>query len=244
VFGDDRKMDKSKALMIGIVLFLILVVGFFGFREAMSPTGGPGNEEEPCLRISNGLYCNTDDEDVRFSKNAPYFVGEKYHFWIHLTVCANSSVRDVVLLDELGGELMVEGFSFVPIDKPGPYNYTFEYGAYESGGGVSVTDGTSVWTGYLNETGVAFDGFVVYWTDETLKTNFEWDIGSMDAGEAREVYLTVSTDTNPDGQQEFASPGTYFLNSGATVEGIVDSTGKKTSAESCGIEIEVFEKFE
>jgi len=66
----------------------------------------------------------------------------------------------------------------------------------------------------------------------------------MDEGEVREVYLTISTDTNSDGLQEFTSPGTYFLNSGATVEGIVESTGKQTGAESTGIEIEVLEKTE
>ena len=234
-------MDKSKALMLGIVLLLILVVGFFGFREAMSPTGGPG---EPCLRICKGLTCATDPNDVSFSKNPPYFVGEKYYFWIHLTVCANASVSDVVVYDQLGGEFMVEGVSFVAIDRLGLYNYTFEYGAYESGGSVSVTDGVSVWTGYLNETGVTFDGFVVYWSDETLKADFEWDIGSMNDGDVKEVYLTISTDTNSDGLQEFASPGMYFLNPGATVEGVVESTGKKTSAESNCIEIEVFEKID
>lgn len=236
-------MDKSKALMLGFVLFLVLVVGFFGFREAMSPSGNSGCEEG-YLRICKEAYCSTDDGDVRFSKNAPYFVGEKYYWWIRLTVCANVSVSDVAVFDQLGGELMVEGISFVAIEKPGPYNFTFEYDVYESGGGVTVTNGTSAWTGYLDETGVTFDGFVVYWTDETLKPHFEWSIGAMDDGDVKEVYLTVSTDTDPDGLQEFTAPGTYFLNSGATVEGVVDSTGKKTSAESCGIEIEVFEKIE
>jgi hypothetical protein len=234
-------MDKSKALMLGIVLFLILVVGFFGFREAMSPEENP---EESCLQICKVSWCATDAEDIYFSKNPPYFVGEKYYFWIQTTLSANASVSDVVVYDALGGEFMVEGISFLPIDKPGPYNYTFEYGAYESGGDVSVTDGTTVWTGYLDETGVTFDGFVVYWTDDSLEANLEWTVGSVAEGEARELYLTMSTDTDTDGLQEFASPGTYFLNSGATVEGIVDSTGKPTSAESNCLKIEVFEKFE
>jgi hypothetical protein len=236
-------VDKAKALMLGIVLFLVLVVGFFGFREAMSPKGNHG-EGESFLRISKKLKCATDAKDAMFSKNPPYFVGEKYYFWIRMTVCADANVSDVVVYDQLGGELMVEGISFVPIEKPGPYNYTFEYDVYESGGGVTVTDGTSVWTGYLDGTGVTFDGFVVYWTDESLEANLEWNIGAMDEGEAKEVYLTVSTDINPDGQQEFASPGTHLLNYGASVEGIVESTGKKTSAESNFIEIEVFEKIE
>ena len=236
-------MDKAKVLMLGIVLVLILVVGFFGFREAMSPSGNHG-EGESCLRICKTAYCATDDGDVRFSKNSPYFVGEKYYFWIRITVSADANVTDVMVYDKLGEELMIEGISFVPIEKPGPYNYTFEYGVYEAGGGVSVTDGTSVWTGSLDETGVAFDGFGVYWTGESLEAHLEWDVGSMDEGESKEVYLTVSTDINPNGQQEFTSPGAHLLNYGASVEGIVESTGKKTSAESNFIEIQVFEKIE
>ena len=116
--------------------------------------------------------------------------------------------------------------------------------AYEVGGGVSVTDGATVWTGFLDETGVSFGGFVVFWVGESLEARFEWDIGSMDEGDVREVYLTVSTDTDSVGQQEFTSPGTYFLDSGATVEGVVEATGKKTGTESCGIEIELLEKIE
>jgi hypothetical protein len=234
-------MDKAKALMMGIVLFLVLVVGFVGFREAMSPSGNSGCEEG-YLRICKTTWCSGDSEDKGFSKNPPYFVGEKYYFWIKMTVSADANVTDVAVYDELGEEFMVEGISFVPIEKPGPYNYTFDYGAYEFGAGVSVTDGTSVWTGYLDETGVTFDGFVVFWIDESLGAHFEWDVGSMDEGEVREVFLTISTIENPGGLQEFALPGTYFLNYGATVEGIVESTGKHTSAESNCIEIEVLEK--
>jgi len=228
-------VDKAKVLMLGIVLFLVLVVGFVGFREAMSRGGNSGCEED-YLRICRCLVCASD--------KPPYFVGEKYYLWINTTVSADANVSDVVVNDQLGEEFMIVGVSFVRINRPGPYNYTFEYGAYEPGGSVSVTDGASVWTGYLDETGVTFDDFVVYWSDETLKVNFRWDVGSMDEGEAKKIFLTISTDTNPDGLQEFVSPGTYFLHSGATAEGIVESTGKNTSAESTGISIEVLEKVE
>lgn len=235
---EGQRTDRAKVLMVGIILVLIVVVGFLGFREATSPTGNP---EESYLRVYNEPKCWTG---LGWSDNPPYFVGEKYYWWIRTTVCADANVSDIVLSDELGGEFMIEGVSFVPIEKPGPYNYTFEYGAYESGGVVSVTDGATVWTGYLNETGVTFDAFVVHWTGESLGAHLKWDVGSMDEGDVREVYLTVSTDTNPDGLQEFTSPGTYFLNSGATAEGIVESTGKPTTGESDGIEIDVVEKIE
>ena len=235
-------MDKSKVLMLAVIVALIVVVGVLSFREIMSPRGSQGGEGESYLRIDAEAYCANDSEDVRFSKNPPYFVGEKYYWWIHIKVCADANVSDVVVYDQLENEFMIEGVSFVPIEKPGPYNYTFDYSTYESGANVSVTDGASVWRGSLDEAGVTFDDFVVYWTDESLKANFEWSIGSMDEGEVKEIYLTISTDTDPDGLQEFKSSGTYFLDSGATVEGIVESTGKQTSADSTGIEIEVLQK--
>jgi len=227
--------------MLGFVLVLVVVVAAFGLREIM--TSVP-NQGESYLQISRGFHCNTDPQDASYSKNPPYFVGEKYYWWIHITVSANANVSDVVVSDQLEGEFMIEGVSFVAIEKPGPYNYTFEYGAYEFGASVSVIDGSSVWTGYLDEAGVAFDDFVVYWTDLSLKAHFAWNIGSMGEGDVKEIYLTISTDMNPDGLQEFASPGTHFLSSGATVMGIIESTGKQTIAESTGIDIEVFEKIE
>ena len=231
-------MDKAKVLMIGVILVLIVVVGFLGFREATSPSINP---EESYLQVSSVPKCWTGPG---WSDNPPYFVGEKYYWWIRVTVCADANVSDIVVSGELGGEFMIEGVSFVPIEKPGPYNYTFDYGAYESSGSVSITDGATVWAGYLNETGVTFGAFAVYWTNGTLMARFEWDVGSMDEGEVKELYVTISTDTNPDGQQEFTSPGTYFLNSGVTAEGIVESTGEQATAQSSGIKIDVVEKIE
>jgi hypothetical protein len=171
-------------------------------------------------------------------------VGIKHYWWIRITLCARASVTDVVVSDQLGGEFMLEGFSFVPIDKPGPYNYTMEYSAYEAGAAVSITDGTTARCNYLGEQGVALGDFHVYWCEATLKTHWEWNIGSMNEGAFRELYLTISTDTNPAGQQEFVAPGTYFLNSGPIVEGIAEFTGLPTGATCTGIEIEVFKETE
>lgn len=227
--------------MLGFVLVLVVVVGAFGARDII--TSVP-NQGESYLHVSRGLYCATDPKDATYSKNPPYFVGEKYYWWTHLKVSANTNVSDIVVSDQLEGEFMMEGVSFVAIDKPGPYKYTFEYGAYEFGAAVRVIDGPLVWTGYLDEAGVTFDDFVIYWTDLSLKAHFAWNIGSMGEGDVKEIYLTISTDTNPDGLQEFTSPGTHFLSSGAMAMGTVESTGKQTIAESTGIDIEVFEKIE
>lgn len=224
--------------MFSCISVLIIIVAVFGFRDVMMLGG---NQGEPYLRINTVPKCWTG---TGWSDNPPYFVSEKYYWWIHLTVSANANISDVVAFDELEEVFMIDGVSFVPIEKPGPYNFTFEYSVYESGARVNVVDGASVWTGYLDEAGVTFGNFVVHWTDESSKAHITWNIGSMDKGDVKEIYLTISTDKNPDGLQEFTSPGTYFLDPGATVEGIVESTGKQTRAETNYIEITVLEKIE
>lgn len=92
-------------------------------------------------------------------------------------------------------------------------------------------------SGQLNKQGVSFDGFWVYWTGKSVKAHFQWDIGEMNCGETKTIFVTVSTDVNPAGWQEYTSCGWYYLNSGATVKAIVESTGEQFSAESGGIEI-------
>ena len=88
-------MKKSKALILGVLLALLVFLGALGLIELMSPSGNQGGEEGgegggeggeggSYLRIGRDLYCVGDAEDVAFSKNPPYFVGEKYYWWIHI----------------------------------------------------------------------------------------------------------------------------------------------------------------
>ncbi|MHA1562354.1 MAG: hypothetical protein ACTSPA_09545, partial [Promethearchaeota archaeon] len=50
------------------------------------------------------------------------------------------------------------------------------------------------------------------------KVFLTWDIGDLDPGEKAKLYLLISTDLNPAGQQEYSSPGIFELNSGATLK--------------------------
>jgi len=54
---------------------------------------------------------------------------------------------------------------------------------------------------------------------KTEKVYLRWDIGELEPGEMVELVLHVTTDHNPAGKQEFTSPGTYTLNSGAVLKG-------------------------
>jgi len=72
---------------------------------------------------------------------------------------------------------------------------------------------------------------------ETKKVFLTWDIGSLAPGEPAILVLTVYTDLNPAGHQEYTSPGKYELNSGCVLKGFVE--GKKVSFETNPIAIEV-----
>lgn len=67
-----------------------------------------------------------------------------------------------------------------------------------------------------------------------------WDIGTHEPGQHAILYLTMATDINPGGHQEYTSPGTYWLNSGAVVKKIYD--GVQYSWETPQLTIEVFEQ--
>jgi len=179
-------------------------------------------------------FCNTDPGNTMFSDNGPYEVGEKYFWWINITVRANEDLSSVIVYDRFGAELMIEGIS-LDWAKYDPYDYDFTYTDYEWNGDVNVNG----YSGKLNKEGVTFDGFTVYWTGKSVKAHFMWEIGPMSSGTTKTIYVTISTDTNPAGKQEYTTCGWYDLNSGATVKAIVASTGKQFSAESDSIQIYV-----
>jgi hypothetical protein len=202
-------------------LTLLMLVAAFSFAPVMAQT---------CLPVD---ICK---ELVCFSDKEPYYVGMKYYWWIRITVHANENVSNVIVYDRLGAELMIEGVS-VGLAKPVEYNFTYE--DYEWNGVVKIN---GVPEGYLNKDGVIFgdfDEFEIYWTGKSVKAHFQWNVGSMSECETKAVFLIVSTDHNPADHQEYTSCGWYWLNSGATVKGILDSTGKQFSAESDGIQIYV-----
>jgi hypothetical protein len=219
------------------LLTLMMLVAVLSF----APVIAQANSCTP-VRIWKYPYCSNpenDPDDIYWSKNPENtFTGEKYYWWIAINVTAYTDLSNVRVYDRLGAELMIEG---ICIDTPKyePYDYNFTYAPYELNGAVDV-DGVSGW---LNKDGVTFGSepfeFEIYWTGNSVKAHFQWNIGSMSVGQTRTIFLVVSTDTNPAGHQEYTSCGNYWLNSGATLKAIVDSTGKQFSAETNGIQIHV-----
>ena len=66
---------------------------------------------------------------------------------------------------------------------------------------------------------------------KSVQYRFMWDDFCLEPDESASLVLVVSTGTNPKGKQEFTSPGTQVLNSGANIKW-VDSGGVQQSAES------------
>ena len=193
-----------------------------------------------CMKTPEDPGYNPELDD--FSSNPPYTTGTKYYWWISITVSTTLDLSgyDVVVYDRLGGEFMIEGicidtpkqpddlkdypgtvpggFAYQPFD----YDFVYNYGTpYEpiSDGPVEVFNDTAtlVEDGYVNEDGIEFGEFFIYWTGNSCKAHFQWNIGPMN-DETRTIFLVISTDKNPAGHQEFTSPGITYLNSGATVK--------------------------
>ena len=166
---------------------------------------------------------------------------------INVTAKTDLTNYRVVVYDRLGAEFMIEGicvdwpkqpanlymYPGTEDSNPKPFDYTFDYssdGTYEPErhGKVKILDkdDTEVKTGRVNWRGVRFDGdvagdtdtFRVLWTGKSCKAHFRWTIGPMKENESKIIYLVISTDVNPGGHQQFTSPCTHYLNSGATVK--------------------------
>jgi len=203
------------------MLSLLILVTVISFAPVMAQACSC-----PPVEISKELFC--------FSDKPPYYVGNKYTWWMKITVTAHTGLSDVIVYDRLGAELMIEGISDSnPYD---PIEYNFTYMPYEWNGEVYVNN---VLEGNLNKEGVSFDEFHIYWTGKSVKVHFQWNVGPMSSGQTKAIYVIISTDTNPAGWQEYTSCGWYYLNSGATVKAIDAFTGKQYSAVSDRIEIQV-----
>ena len=213
---------------------LLVAVAAFSIAPVMAQC-------EP-VSVNKRLVCNTGPG---YSDNGPYYVGMKYYFWMEIRVDASVNLEGVVVYDRLGAELMIEGIFDNEADKianrypPWNYNFDFDYSPYARDGEVWINGALE---GHLNKSGVEFDEFTIFWTGNSVKVHFMWDVGDMSAGETRMIWLVVSTDTNPAGHQEYTSCGCYQLNSGATVKGLVEvrpDKWRQVSAESDSIRIEV-----
>jgi hypothetical protein len=227
-------VKRFSALLTVLLLSIVILV----------PTSVLAGRCEPMATIEKSPYCMKPYNPAgdTFSSNYPYYTGMKYYWWINITVHAETDLENVAVYDRLGGEFMINGICLdVPIQPsdlpdytPGPtvppevngeFSFSFWYDTVKYGN--PVRDGnvvvagpgyTNPQTGTVNADGVTFGEFYIYWTGNSCKAHFQWNIGPMDEGDTRTIYLVISTDLNPAGHQEFTSTGITYLNSGATLK--------------------------
>ena len=89
--------------------------------------------------------------------------------------------------------------------------------------------------GCLAETGEV----VLKTRGKSAKVKLTWNIGDLSPGSGASLWLTVSTDLNPSGKQEFTSPGCYELNSGSVVKFKDPLTGNQLSAHTGPVYVHV-----
>jgi hypothetical protein len=77
---------------------------------------------------------------------------------------------------------------------------------------------------------------ISYSKGKMKQVRMEWSLDQILEGEAFMLQMTVYTKHNPAGKQEYTSPGTYDLNSGATLKWY-DDRGKKHSLETGTIQV-------
>jgi hypothetical protein len=173
-----RKLSMIAALLISFAV--LMPTSALGCRRRP-----PCCEVTPPVLIEKEAYClkPTPGPPDTFSNNPPYYMGQKYSWWIEINVTAKMDLTNyhVVVYDRLGAEFMIEGICVdwpkQPADLymypgtedyyPRPFDYTFDYssdGTYEPErrGEVKILDkdGVEVEAGYVNWLGISFDGAV------------------------------------------------------------------------------------
>lgn len=240
-------MNKRNILALFVILVITLnVTPVFACHDSTSKylevtkeltcEHGDGYTDNPLYFELDGTRIYPDDPryEIELGGTPVYAVGQKITFWMKITVTANTNLKNVIVCDRLGAELMLDAIAYDSFDEVPDHEITYE--PYMYGGNV-IVDGNN--EGLLNKIGVEFEDLKVYWTGNSLKAHIQWNVGEMEEGEERRLYLIVSTDTNPSGKQEYTSCGIYTLNSGATVKGCLVDTNKQVSAVSNSIVIKV-----
>lgn len=160
--------------------------------------------------------CNVDDEDSVIIKLCRYNIHK--WLWSH----THPGIMPLPLGEEIGWLMEIRVVNTFP--------FTIQ--------DVVVTDNLAAELevdGYLAETGEV----VMKTQGKSEKVKLTWTIGDLSPVSGASLWLTVSTDLNPSGKQEFTSPGCYELNSGSVVKFIDSLTGNQLSAHTGSVHVYV-----
>lgn len=165
------------------------------FRANESPIQA---EKELTLIEYNSTVIG-DDELVPELPEVPMLTPIQFTITITATNISPSSIDDVVVKDNFGGDLKLVSLNGTPVIKP-------------PGKKVSATP---------------IPGVTIEWTGKSAKAHLEWDVGDLPAGDSETLTIVVATDINPgqgaksEPKNEYTEAGIHELNSGATAKGLI-----------------------
>ena len=191
---------------------LILVMVVIGFAAMLNPVASCECEDVTIEKEGIPVcYFGGLPVSQWDNDNVPLNTFVTWFLKIEVTNNHDYTIEDVVVKDRLGGELMLMDWD--PDDGDVPPDIDPR----------TITQGS--W-------GYSLHG-------KTDKVFLEWDVGDILPYHTATFIIGIGTDINPGGQQEYTTPGEYYLNSGATVKWIDPTDGKQYSASSNRIMITV-----
>jgi hypothetical protein len=180
----------------------------------------------------NYVDGSTDTEEVTAAFNIAEFKGLKEHLvdgtmkpeieqevsWkIEMGVknIFDYTMTDTKITENFAGNLKIDSLTTATGNI-----YTFEYDETygTKNAKVTITDPNGEQDTYdLDKDGVTTPQGNIYWTGNTHKAHFVWNIGNLASDNSKDITIGVSTDTNPAGTQLYTETGDHELNSGATL---------------------------
>lgn len=148
----------------------------------------------------------------------------RIYFTMVITVTNDSpgAIVGVVVKDNFGGDLELVSVDTNPVVKP---------------------DGKKVST--LTPISVGVGEVTVDWTGNSAKAHMTWDVGDLAFEDSASLTVVVATDINPghgkpgkvNPKNEYTSPGIHYLNSGATVTGMIGELEVSHTSNSISVDV-------
>jgi hypothetical protein len=194
-----------------LIFFVFLALGMSFYRY--NPDAGQWEKlEEPnpygsAEALGDGVsgYCNKGVWEIKVSTRATVEIPEFGFTKIAVPVTTNITI-------------LPDGKFMVPLKEYAEWKIIIRLSSTNKISNVVITDTFDPQLGVGDPPIRVSQGTVTYSYSpgKAKKTTVTWILGNNFSGEA-ELTLRVYTKRNPGGQQEYTSPGTYYLNKGATL---------------------------
>ncbi|MBC7320392.1 hypothetical protein H5T89_07080 [bacterium] len=213
---------KSKLFLV-LLLLLSLGMSFYRYNtetgqwESLEGLNPYGSAE--ALGDSISGYCNKGTWEISVSTKAVIEVPEFSFVKIAVPVTTNI-------------EILPDGIFRIPTHQYAEWKIIVKISSTNPIDDVVIKDIFEPQLGVQDPPIYISQGTVnyTYSPGQMKKVTVIWTIGDSFSGDA-ELILKVYTKPNPAGNQEFTSPGTYYLNKGATLNYTLGGTGYSVTTE-------------